>query len=150
MPLQVGDKITVRKPTHKFEHIRDKENSITLALDDGTFKMLKYADTQEQPYPVNVTDSPNLLTGVTNTFYTWFNRLWKNDIQAHRLVVQDGEDRIIPTMSIRLFKDNHAKLIAGERTLHLAWYGGKLPYQVQVSQMEAAKVWWDEKDIDKT
>ena len=96
MPLQVGDKITVRKPTHKFEHIRDKENSITIALDDGIFKILKYADTQEQPYPVNATDSHNLLTGVTNTFYTWFNRLWKNDIQAHRLVVQDGEASIMP------------------------------------------------------
>ena len=41
-------------------------------------------------------------------------------------------------------------MIAGERTLHLAWYGGKLPYQVQVSQIERKKVWWDEKDIDKT
>ncbi len=49
-PLKSGDKITVRKPTHEFEQIRDKENSISLALDEGKFKTLKYAETQEKPY----------------------------------------------------------------------------------------------------
>jgi hypothetical protein len=148
MPLQVGDKITVRKPTHKFEHIRDKENSITLALDDGTFKILKYANTQEKPYPVNATDSPNIVTGVMNTFYVWFNRLWKNDIQSGQLHIQGNEITTSPIF-MGLFKGNNAKLITGERTLHLAWYGGKPPYQVQVSHKGAKKVLWDEKNIDK-
>jgi hypothetical protein len=84
-----------------------------------------------------------------NTFYAWFNRLWKNDIQAQPLHTQDGEARIIPTMYMRLFKGNNAKLITGDRELHLTWYGGKSPYQVEVSQIGAEKVLWDEKNIAK-
>ena len=149
MPLQVGDKITVRKPTHKIEHIRDKENSITLALDDGTSKILKYANTQKQPYTVMATDSANVVTGVMNTFYAWFNRLWKNDIQTQPLIVLDGKAPTIRRFIMRLFKGNNAKLIAGDRELHLAWYGGKSPYQIKVSQIGAEKILWDEKNIDK-
>jgi hypothetical protein len=150
MPLQVGDKITVRKPTHDFKHIRDKENFITLVLDDDTSKILKYANTQKQPYTVAATASHNVVTGVMNTFYAWYNRLWKNDIQARRLIVLDGEARTIPRFIMRLFKGNNAKLIAGDRELHLAWYGGKSPYQVRVSQIGAEKVLWNEKNIAKS
>jgi hypothetical protein len=87
-PLQVGDKIIVRKPTHDLEHIHNKENSITLALGDGSFKSLKYDDTQKQPYIVTATDSPNAETGFMNRFYRWFYRLWKNDTQTVRMPVR--------------------------------------------------------------
>ncbi|RKZ77473.1 MAG: hypothetical protein DRR19_27930 [Candidatus Parabeggiatoa sp. nov. 1] len=147
MPLQVGDKITVRKSTHKVEHIHDKENAITLVLDDGTLKTLKYADTQKQPYPVTATEPPNVVTGVMNTFYVWFNRLWRTDIQTGELITRDGEPRTIKRFIMRLFKGNNAKLIAGERALHLAWYGGKPRYQVQVSQIGTEHVLWDQKEI---
>ncbi len=151
MPLQVGDQITIRKPTHDFDHLSNKENAITLTLDDGTSKPLKYADTQEKPYTVTATDSHNVVTGVMNTFYVWFNRLWKNDIQTSKpLVIQDGEARTFPPLSMRLFKGNNAKLIASDRELHLAWYGGKPPYQVQVSQIGAKTALWNEKNIAKS
>ena len=55
----------------------------------------------------------------------------------------------IPTLSMRLFKGNNAKLIAGERELHLAWYGGEPFYQVQVFSKGTEKVLWDEKNIAK-
>jgi len=148
MPLQVGDKITVRKPTHDFKHIRNKENSITLALDDGTSEILKYANTQKKPYTVMATDSHNVVTGVMNTFYGWFNRLWKKDIQTVPMKVRDGEDPTIRRFIMRLFKGNNAKLTAGDRELHLTWYGGKSPYQVEVSHIGA--VLWNEKNIAKT
>ncbi|MCK5523101.1 MAG: hypothetical protein KAI83_08205 [Thiomargarita sp.] len=145
-PLQIGDKITVHKPTHEFEQIRDKENSISLALDEGKFKTLKYADTQEKPYIITAaTHSPNLVNGVMNTVSVWFNRLWQNDIQTQPLHVLDGEAGTLPPMSMRLFKGKNAQLIAGNRELHLAWYGGKSPYQIQVSQIGAKKMLWDEK-----
>ncbi|MDM8563485.1 hypothetical protein QUF54_09045 [Candidatus Marithioploca araucensis] len=146
LPLQVGDKIIVSKRTHTFEQIRDKENSISLALDDGIFKTLKYADTQEKPYIVTAaTHSPNVVSGVMNTVSVWFHRLWKNDIQTQPLHVLDGEAHTSPPMSMYLFKGKNAKLIAGERELHFAWYGGKPPYQVQVYQIGAEKRLWDEK-----
>ncbi len=147
-PLKSGDKITVRKPTHEFEQIRDKENSISLALDEGKFKTLRYADTQEKPYIVTAaTHSPNLVNGVMNTVSVWFNRLWKNDIQTQPLHVLDGEAGTLPPpMSMYLFKGKNAQLIAGDRELHLAWYGGKSPYQIQVYQIGTKKVLWDEKE----
>jgi hypothetical protein len=147
MPLQVGDKITIRKPTHKFEQLRDKENFITLALDDGSFKTLKYTDTQKQAYTISTTYSPNMVTNIMNNLYKWFNRLWKNDIQTVQFQIQGSEATSRP-MFMRLFKRNNAKLIAGERTLHLAWYGGKPPYQVQVSK--GTKTLWNEKNISNT
>lgn len=150
MPLQVGDKITIRKPTHDFEHFRDKENSITLTLDNGISKILKYTDTQEKSYTVTATGSHNVVTGVMNTFYAWFNRLWKNDIQTPpKPMVVQGEPRTIHALSMRLFKGNNAKLIAGDRELHLAWYGGEPFYQVQVFSKGTEKVLWDEKNIAK-
>ena len=144
MPLQVGDKITIRKPTHKFEQFRDKENFITLALDDGNFKTLKYADTQKQTYTIIASYSPNMVTNIMNNLYRWFNRLWKNDIQTAQFQIQGNEAATHP-MFMRLFKRNNAKLIAGERTLHLAWYGGKPPYRVQVSK--GTTTLWNEKNI---
>jgi len=145
-PLQVGDKITVRKPTHDFEHLPNKDNFITLALDDGRLKTLTYADTQEKPYsvPTTVVDSPNLVDGIMNSFSISFNRLWKNHIQAIQLYTQDGNDKIIP-LSMRLFKGNNAKLLAGNRALHLAWYDGKPPYQVRISSMADQTVIWNQK-----
>jgi len=115
-------------------------------LDDGKFKTLKYADTQEKPYIVTAaTHSPNLVNGVMNTVSVWFNRLWKNDIQTQPLHVLDG-DAGTPPMSMYVFKGKNAKLIAGVRELHLAWYGGKSPYQIQVFQIGAKKRLWDEKE----
>lgn len=148
MPLQVGDKITIRKPTHKFEQFRDKENFITLALDDGNFKTLKYADTQKQAYTITASYSPNMVTNIMNNLYKWFNRLWKNDIQTVEFHIQGNEATTRPIF-MRLFKRNNAKLIAGERRLHLAWYGGKPPYRVQVSKI-GAKTWWNENNIVNT
>lgn len=149
MPLQIGDKITIYKPVHDLKHIPNKDNSITLALDDGTFKTLKYANTQKQPYIVMATDSHNAVTGVMNTFYIWFNRLWKNDIQTIDLQTQDNETIARP-MSMDLLKRKNAKLTAGVQELHLAWYGGKSPYQIQVSQIGVEKVLWNEKNMTKT
>jgi hypothetical protein len=148
-PLQAGDKITVRKPTHDFDHIKIKENSITLILDDETLKTLKYADTQKEPYTVakTIVDSPNVLIGVMNTISAWFNSLWINDIQSVQLHIQGDSTRTI-SLSMRLFKGNNAKLIAANRELHLAWYGGTPPYQVQVSQIGTKKTLWDKKNIE--
>lgn len=147
-PLQAGDKITVRKPTHDFEHIKIKENSITLLLDDGTLKTLKYANTQDEPYTVTASpDHPNVLNGIMNTISAWFNRLWKNDIQSVQFHIQGDNTRTI-SLSMRLFKGNNANLIAAHRELHLAWYGGTPPYQIQVSQIEIGKTLWDKKNIE--
>lgn len=149
-PLQVGDKITVRKPTHKIKHLRDKENFITLALDDGVFKTLKYADTQEKPYTITVTtNSPNVVSGMMNMTSVWFHRLWKNDIQKVDFQIQ-GDEAITLPMFMPLLKGNNAKLIAGERELHLTWYGGKAPYRVQVSKKGTNKVWWNKSNLDNT
>ncbi|MDM8559286.1 hypothetical protein [Candidatus Parabeggiatoa sp. HSG14] len=150
MPLQIGDKITVRNPPKKSQHICDKKCSITLALDGGIFKTLIYADTQEKPYIVTATDSTNVVTGVMNTFYVWFHRLWKNDIQSLVEVNTQGDNTHKIPLSMRLFKGNNAKLIARERALHLAWHGGKSPYQIQVSQKGTKKVLWDEKNIKQS
>jgi hypothetical protein len=147
-PLQAGDQITVRKPSHDFDHIKIKENSITLRLDDGSLKTLKYADTQEKPYPVAVsTEHPDVLSGIMNSISTWFNRLWKNDIQSVQFHIQGDSKRTI-ALSMRLFKGNNAKLIAADRELHLAWYGGTPPYQVQVSQIKTKTILWDRKHIE--
>jgi len=150
-PLQASDQITVRKPSHDFDHLKIKENFITLLLDDGTLKTLKYADTQEKPYTVAVpTDHPSVLSGIMNSISAWFNRLWKNDIQSVEFHIQDIQDNSTRTISLsmRLFKGNNAKLIADNRELHLAWYGGTPPYQVQVSQIETGKILWDKKHIE--
>jgi len=146
-PLQVGDKITIRKPTHEIDHISDKENFITLALDEGVFKTLKYADTQEKPYTVTAApNSPNVANGAMNLISAWVYRLWKNDIQIVDFQIQGGEPTTRP-ISMRLLKGNNAQLIVGYRELHLAWYGGKPPYQIQVSKIGTKIVCWDEKNI---
>jgi len=146
-PLQANDQITIRKPSHDFAHIKIKENSITLILDDGSFKTLKHADTQKKPYTVGApSESPSVLSGIMNAISAWFNRLWRNDIQSVQFHIQGGSTRTI-SLSIRLFKGNNAKLIAANRELHLAWYGGTPPYQIQVSQIETKKILWNKKNL---
>jgi len=132
--LQAGDEarvLTRSNDPHEGQFM-GKPYSITLSI-NGEMKTL----TQQTPY-YRVTNQDigipgGVPTGIRNKVSNWFRSLWIDDVTTVSIQTRSDDEESQITLSVPLL-EGLRKLEAGERKLHLAWYGGKGPFKVKVSQ----------------
>lgn len=141
--LQQGDQIRILS-----KQFQDKDCFVTLALGNGRFKRLTHQDTLNKPYQVKGNGTPpNTLERVMDVVTTWLGTLWKYDVHITEAGSKSKEANP-PSLEMPLLPDdNSAQLMAKQRVLHLAWYGGTPPYQVTVCQKHTGEVFLDQTGI---
>ncbi|MCP4696041.1 MAG: hypothetical protein GY862_04210 [Gammaproteobacteria bacterium] len=146
--LQAGDEIRVRKPKNNL--YEDKENYLILALENGAFVTLKYTDTQNAPYRVKGgAASPIAAGGFMKSVTAWFGKLHRHEIRLLSLGHRGGR-RSAARLSMPLLKGDKARLLPGERVLHLAWSGGEPPYRMQIYREGEGTAWQSKQNIHET
>jgi len=122
--LEVGDEISVK----------DKQHSIELSLRGGTH--LVQVTHENSPFSV---DNANQVSQKGCQLWIWM--LIKRHIDDWDKLTQPVKDnKLDPIVSKKITMpllenlQHPSTMIAGVRPLHLQWYGGKPPYQVQIKQ----------------
>jgi hypothetical protein len=138
--LYPGDQIRIRKKTNKL--FADKENYLTLAFANSQFVTLRYVDTQDSPYRVGKhRNTISILNNIFNLTSQWVSALYLDHVQTLSIQTK-GQDNEIATLSMPILTGHEAKLLAGKRQLHLAWQGGKPPYQVSLYRTDQRVPLW--------
>ena len=125
MPLYEGDQVYVLNATNNV--LKDKQNYINLRLGDQ--QLVKVTD-QNSPYLVAKADTNHLIPSqLLASISPWFKSLYQHSVKIKQpdTKIPQRDDFTMP-----LLAQSKAQLITGERSLHLAWQGGKAPYWVQV------------------
>jgi hypothetical protein len=125
-PLYEGDQLHILKPENNL--LKDKQNYVTLVFGD---KQLEKVTFENSPYLV--TKRETVLTipaDVGQVINSWFNPLYQQHLEAVTTIPKKSEKK--PFSIPQLTKSKMQLVTAGERSLHLAWQGGKAPYWVQV------------------
>jgi len=111
--LEVGDEISVN----------DKQHSIELSLRGGTY--LVQVTYKNSPFRI---DNANQVS----SSHEWWESL-KQHLDDWNKLTQPVRPKEI-TMPLLENLQHPSTIVAGVRSLHLQWYGGKPPYQVQIKQ----------------
>jgi len=127
MSLQDGDWICVREPKNKI--LKNKENYVILSFGAGhADKKITY---ENSPYLVKQQGSGFSLSGnLWDSSMVWFKTFYEHYLEEVTTGVRSKSDFSMPLLS-----KSTAQLVAGNRTLHLAWQGGTAPYDIQVFQV---------------
>ncbi|MEK8018394.1 MAG: hypothetical protein VSS75_016110 [Candidatus Parabeggiatoa sp.] len=116
--LKKGDMITVHK----------RNSSVKLT---GESKAVTITYSQNNPYTVKGGEiKGGFVESFIETISNWFVSLWKSEQNGTTAVIRGAGGRLM----IPMLEGKNAQIVAKERSLHLAWIGGKAPYTVQLSQ----------------
>ena len=120
MPLYEGDQLHILKS-------ENKQNSVTLIFGNN---QLEKVTIENSPYSIKKRDTAlTIPANIAKDTTSWFKSLYQPELEAVTVVSKKPEPQ---AFSIPLLAENKALLVAGERSLYLAWEGGKAPYWVQV------------------
>lgn len=116
-----GDEISVLHDSHR----------IRLDLYYGDGRLVEWGKRQG-PLVVRAGAVPTVGMNFRRWAWSWFAQAREeNSISVH----VRGAGGVVP-LSLPLLSERPGRVIAGTRTLALAWYGGRPPYQVRVYQVD--------------
>jgi hypothetical protein len=128
--LQDGDWLCVRQPNNVL--LKEKQNDVKLSFGGSQLETVTY---DNSPYLVKKRDTASSIPeNVIAETETWFSSLFKHYLESVITLIRKDE----ASFSMPLLTKHQAKIVAGERMLHLAWQGGNAPYWMQVFQGKAA------------
>jgi len=139
--LQEGDKLWITEP--KNNAFQEKRNYVKLSFGGSQSETVTY---EHSPYLVKKRDTAlSIPENVIAETETWFSSLFKHYLESVVVIVRKDA----ASLSIPLLSKHQAKMVAGERMLHLAWQGRNAPYSVQVYQANTQKPFFEKMSDSK-
>jgi hypothetical protein len=128
MALRGGDKLYVLKAEDTLLK-GDRQSYVILTFGGNQSVKVTYQMTYKTPYLVKKRNTtPSIVENVATDTKSWFSSLYEHFYDTVLTRIKSIEVFSIPLLT----KHETQLLVAGQRVLHMAWRGGKGPYQVQV------------------
>jgi len=125
VPLKKGDVIKVHKRGCSVKLI-DESKPVIITYDKNNHYTVKGGEASPKG-------------GFITTVSDWFVSLWQSKQYGTTAVVRGVG---VPSLMMPMLEGQNAKIVAKERSLHLAWIGGKVPYTVQLCQIKNGR-WFE-------